>query len=320
VTRSRDPRSTTGRNDIVQIRRRSLIGALAAVALASSSLVAGTTTAQAVGVSSYDTSIVTDATTVYYPSGLATGQKLPFVLMLQGAEVDKQYYSSYAEQVAAHGLIVIVENHDNVLLGDNYAGETQVSNTATWAVFENLRTGSPLKGHIDTGKMGLLGHSFGGVAGLFASSGVCVPPFCLGLYLRPAALKAAAFYGTNSSIGGVTLPTALNGVPVALINGSLDGNATLAETQTSYDLMFGAKRALVTLHGANHYGITNIDNPPPAAPDLTAPTLAQATAVSEVALWSAMWIKAQLGDPTALAFVTTTGDAGDPYVTVQQAG
>lgn len=304
----------------MQLRKRSLVGGLVAAALAATSLVVASPAAQAVPVGTYETEIVTDATTVYYPTGLAAGVKVPFVLLLQGAEVDKAYYSSYATQVAAQGFIVIAENHDNAVLGDNYAAETQVSNTAAWAVFENIRSGSPLKGHIDTGKMALLGHSFGGVAGLFASSGLCVPPFCLGLYLRPAALKAAAFYGTNSNIGGVTLPTLLNGVPVALINGSLDGNATLAETQTSYDLMVGAKRALVTLDGANHYGITNIDNPPPAAPDANAPTLAQATAVSEVALWSAMWIKAQLGDAAANTFVYSTGDAADPNVTVQTAG
>lgn len=304
----------------MQLRKRSLVGALAVAALAATSLVVTSTTAQAVGVSSYETEIVTDDTTVYYPTGLPAGTKSPFVLLLQGAEVDRSQYSSYASQVAAQGFIVLVENHDNVVLGDNYAAETQVSNAANWAFWEQFRSGSPIKGKIDAGKMGLLGHSFGGVTGLFASSGLCVPPFCLGLYVRPAALKAAAFYGTNSSIGGVTLPTLLNGVPVALINGSLDGNATLAETQTSYDLMIGAKRALVTLEGANHYGITNVNNPPPAAPDANAPTLDQATAVSEVALWSAMWLKAQLGDAAAQTFVYSTGDPGDPNVTVQTAG
>src|SRR6478609_12158941 len=143
----------------VQIRKRSLVGGLVAAALAATSLVVSTSSAQAVPVSSYSTSIVTDDTTVYYPSGLATGVKVPFVLLLQGAEVDKAYYSSYATQVAATGFIVIVENHDNAVLGDNYAAETQVSNAATWAVFENARAASPIKGHIDTGKMGLLGHS-----------------------------------------------------------------------------------------------------------------------------------------------------------------
>lgn len=304
----------------MQLSKRALVGGLVAAAVAATSLVTTTGAAQAVPVTSYSTSIVTDATTVYYPSGLAAGVKVPFVLLLQGAAVEKSNYSSYASQVAANGLIVIVEQHDNAVLGDGYAAETQVSNAAAWAVLENLRTASPIKGHIDTGKMGLLGHSFGGVTGLFASSGVCVPPFCLGLYARPSALKAAAFYGTNSSIAGITLPTLLNGVPVALIQGSLDGKALPADTQSSYNLMTGAKRALVTLSGANHYGITNVNNPAGAAADANVPTLAQATATSEVALWSAMWIKAQLGDTAAQTFVNTTGDPGDANVTVQKAG
>src|SRR6478735_4128886 len=139
------PWRTRPRGTPVQLRKRSLIGGLAVAALAATSLVVTTSAAQAVTVSSYTTSIVTDDTVVYYPTGLASGVKLPFVLLLQGADVDQAYYSSYASQVAEQGLIVITENHDNAVLGDNYAAETQVSNTATWAAFENVRAASPLK-------------------------------------------------------------------------------------------------------------------------------------------------------------------------------
>lgn len=302
----------------MRLRLRALAIALTAGLLASIALAPSPASATPV-LSSYATTIAGNPTDVYHPA-VAAGTKLPFALLLQGADVDKAQYSQYASQVAAQGFIVVVSNNESLLLGGLYADQAQVSDTATWAVFENLRLTSPLRGKIKTDTMVLLGHSFGGVAGLFSATGVCLPPFCRGVYVRPLALKAAAFYGTNTAISGLTLPALLNGVDTALIQGSLDGNATPTETQTTFDLSVGAKRALVSIDGANHYGLTNENNPAGAVPDANAPTLSQADSIAKAALWSGQWLKAQLGDPVAQAFIAGGGEAADPTVSVQRAG
>lgn len=159
---------------------------------------------------------------------------------------------------------------------------------------------SPLYKVVDTNLLALVGHSFGGVVGLFASAGVCVPPFCdifpppfPPIFPRPAALKAAVFYGTNLVQGGVVQDLNTTGVAVALLQGSRDGLATPDNAALTYPTL-EQPRALITLNGANHYGICKDNNPTGAAADPKASTLDQSEANSLSAKWTALWLRAQL--------------------------
>src|SRR6478609_4080717 len=220
---------------------------LASVGLIAAGVAAPTITGAnaAVGsLESYDTTVGADSATVYYRVPDA-GQKFPFALMLQGANVDKVNYAKYAKLVSSFGFIVIVPNHASTVPPGLYPVESQVTATAAWSLTENVRTDSPIKGWIDTDKMGLLGHSFGGAAGLYAVEGTCQPPFCFGppVFVKPAALKGAAFYGTNTVQGPVADPIDVK-VPTVLINGTQDTISTTAEAQATFDGFTGAKRGL----------------------------------------------------------------------------
>ncbi|MGW0364668.1 alpha/beta hydrolase family protein [Streptomyces sp. NPDC002990] len=270
----------------------------------------------------YTASVGTDAADIYYPE---TGSRLPVVLLQQGANVDKSHYEGYARTVAAFGFAVVVPNHLRSVFGvpGLWASADQSLTTVAWSKAENTRTGSPLAGRLDPASFALLGHSFGGAAGVATVQGQCAPPFCFGLppgAVTPAELKAAAFFGTNNaSPGGGPVAPINNTVPVALIQGSADGVAAPAAARATYDAFQTKPKALVSVAGVNHYGITDVQNPPGAAPDPSAQSTGQVEGIRTAARWSALFLKASLGDAFARSYVRYWGDSADSAVTVQQA-
>ncbi len=247
----------------------------------------------------------------------------PVVAVLQGANVDKAQYSGLGRRLAQKGFVVVIPNHVRAPggafpPGGLFTSPTVVPNALAGAVAQDTDPDSPLYRLVDTARLGLVGHSFGGAVGLFAAAGVCAPPICDGAYTRPPELGAAAFYGTNLATGS-RLDTDLDttGVAVALVQGTLDGVAPPIEAETTYASL-EQPRALITVAGANHYGITDVQNPPGAAPDPVAPTLPQARATTEVARWSGLWLRAQLvDDPIARTLIYRVGGSLDGVVTVR---
>jgi predicted dienelactone hydrolase len=176
----------------------------------------------------------------------------------------------------------------------------------------------PLSGVLDTGTLVLLGHSYGGVAGLYAIMDQCVFPFCTGTFSRPDALAGGAFYGTNMKppLGSIP-PVPNDGLPLALVQGSVDGKAAPADGETTFDQIEDPPKLFATIEGANHYGICDQDNPPGAQADPNAATIEQATAVETAARWSALFLRATvLEDAQAAQYISTTGDPADPNVEV----
>ncbi|MEU0481216.1 hypothetical protein ABZ260_18760 [Streptosporangium sp. NPDC006013] len=203
-----------------------------ATALTPSAALAGGATASTAStltspswVGRYETQIGNDPATVYYP---AAQTALPVALLLQGANVPKESYSEFAKIVAGFGFAVAVPNHQRAVgpVSGLFPEQSQTNAAVTWAAAENARAGSPVAGRLDADRLVLLGHSFGGAAGLFAIGNTCTVPFCFGpVYQRPAALRAAVFYGASTTTpGGGAVPIANAGVPVALVQGGLDGN------------------------------------------------------------------------------------------------
>ncbi|MFZ5788941.1 MAG: alpha/beta hydrolase family protein [Acidobacteriota bacterium] len=256
-----------------------------------------------------------DAADAYFPE--AAGP-FPVALLLQGAKVDKLHYSDFARVVASYGFVVVVPNH-STLMGKNMVEERLVVDVLAQAKLEN--TGStPLAGRIDAKTLVLLGHSFGGAAGLYAIQSLCQLPFCLGSFTAPPELAGGAFYGTNLKPPfGEIPPVKSGGRPLILVQGSEDKKALPADGLTTYQKIETGPKALLTLKGANHYGLTNANNPSGADADPGAPTLAQPIAVESAARWSALFLRAHvLKDASALAYVQSTGVAGDPNVSLQQ--
>ncbi|GAA1621357.1 alpha/beta hydrolase family protein [Actinoplanes couchii] len=266
---------------------------------------------------SFTTTINADSADVYYPS---TGSRLPVALLLQGANVDKAHYVSYAKTLASYGFVVAVPNHSRVILGTAglFPEGAQAGWTVDWAAAQDADPASPLYRRVDETTLLLAGHSFGAAASLALSTGVCTFPFCPAPVTTPPELKAVVTYGGNNVNGDTPAPVA-NTVPVAYLQGLTDGVATPSEGRATYDVTSGTPKAYITLTGANHYGITDTQNPPGAAPDQSIQTLPQRTSVETTARWSARWFQAQLGDPLAKTYVYSVGDLLDRNVTVLSA-
>ncbi|MGK7953970.1 MAG: alpha/beta hydrolase family protein [Crocosphaera sp.] len=264
----------------------------------------------------------TDPTNIYYPVSEELGKTFPFALMLQGALVDKEDYTNFATIVARYGFIVVVPNHERTI-SNPFGSATGffpdvelVNDVLTFMDRENLDGTSPLFGKIETTQMGLLGHSFGGAVGLNAVTGTCQPIICNTTFERPSQLKAGIFYGTNlnEQMMGENLPINNQGVPTGLIQGDLDGVTSLEDAMATYNNIQDPSKIFVTVLGANHYGITNENNP---QRDPITPEIDQMIATETIARWSALFLRSHIqGDTEAYNYVYNTGDAMDENVTV----
>jgi len=209
---------------------------------------------------------------------------------------------------------------------------------------EDANPASALYKIVDTNTVGLVGHSFGGVVGLFASqppaSDLCAfaPPFlaefltllCQGPYTRPTELKAAVFYGTNVVIPNSPPPFPpfdlinlnTSGIDVALVQGTKDGLASPDKAQRTYDSSLEDPRGLITIKGANHYGICDENNPAGAIPDLTpGPTLAQNESLARVIWWTGWWLRAHLlNDFVGHFLICQASGSFDPVVNISTKG
>lgn len=278
-----------------------------------------------------------DAIDIYLPDD--RDSKLPTAILLPGANVDKSNYSTYAETVASYGFTVVVPNNLRTIdlpspapdITGNLAELSQINE-----VFDYLRTPeSPVDDAIDPDTLVLLGHSFGGAAGLYALQGSCNIPNCpFGEFERPEELAGGIFFGTDlrPSLGNgqPSPPVPLidnNDLPTGLILGSNDGISDPAETRETYDRIEDPPKALIAVEGTNHFGITNNNDPlnppatpeevPPIIPDTNPQEIAQPIAIDTIATWSALFLRATvLEDDRAYDFVFGTGNELDSNVSV----
>ena len=265
-----------------------------------------------------------DPADIYYPvlPSLSTAQ-LPIALILQGALVDKSAYSNYAKEVASYGFVVVVPNHVRTIVGLDgqpltglLADEQQVNDVLAQVKAEDADAASPIFDIVDTETLGLLGHSFGGYAGLAAIQNINDPRVSSGNYTRPPELKAGIFYGTSFQDlpNGGTFPALKNqGIPVGIIVGTIDGIADVGKAASTYMKIQDSPKVLIIVEGANHYGITNEDN----KRDSNRPTLNQATATGAIGRWSGLFLQAHLlGDQGAFDYVYKMGGDLEPNVSV----
>jgi dienelactone hydrolase len=265
-----------------------------------------------------------DQADIYYPIlPNATADQLPIALMLQGALIDKADYSNYAQEVASYGFVVVVPNNERTVTAPNgqtvtglLADQQQVNDVLDQMKLEDADSHSPIFEIIDASKLGLLGHSLGGFAGLAAIQNINNPLVSSGNYTRPPELKAGIFYGTNfqtAENSGVFPSIDNQDIPIGLIVGTLDGVSDLGEAASTYVKIQDPLKTLITVEGANHYGITNQDSDR----DPSRPTLNQATANGTIGQWSGLFLRSQLlGDQGAFNYVYQTGGDFDSVVNV----
>ncbi|MBD2776284.1 alpha/beta hydrolase family protein [Iningainema tapete] len=279
-------------------------------------------------IASYTTTITGDnnLADIYYPNPTdlkTSNYSFPVALLLQGGLVDKSNYSNYAQQVASYGFVVVVPNSKRTVptFGEALSPQTRQIDTALQQiVIENNNTSSPLVGKLDTEKVGLLGHSLGSAVGLSAIGNLCVTPtLCSGSFSRPKQILAGAFFGANlRDENDVYLPIKNDGIPVALLQGDLDGRALPIRASLTYDQIKSPPAALINITGANHFSITNTNNPAGAIPDPIDATLNQDVAIETIARWSGLFLRASiLNDQDAFNYVYFTGDAADSNVIVE---
>ena len=281
-------------------------------------------------INSYETTILSsgDLADIYFPDldSDIYPNSLPIALLLQGSYVDKANYSQYANTVASYGFVVVVPNNVNDIFvpfgfpEGFFSEQEQIVETLDYIKDENIDSDSPLFNLVDTSNLGLLGHSYGGIVGLNAIEGTCNLPYCTSSFERPEELKASVFYGTDYNQLGIfpeTPPIENGDVPIALLSGTLDGSAPPDRVAETYEQIQQPPKALIDVLGANHYGITNTNNPLGAIPDFNSPTLEQEIGIETIARWSSVYLRANLlNDEDAIDYLYKTGDLLDSNVLV----
>jgi hypothetical protein len=273
-------------------------------------------------ISSYTTIIEQggDEADVYYPTprngwNWMYVDSFPLVIMSQGAKVDKEYYSTLASNVASQGFVVVVPNQTSTMFGDllRYAEMATIHEVMDHMRNERNEPSSPVYGMVDTSRLGLMGHSFGGASTIFATANQCVPPFCdqnIG-FERPTELKATVL--TSSNAGTVDVDT--TGIPVAIISGTFEVG------RTNQLITYGnleAPKALFSVEGANHYGVCDADVPPGASAKEGEPAQAMPNAISAAryGYWAGLFLRAHVLDDQQAAW-RIYSNVGTKGVTVE---
>lgn len=264
----------------------------------------------------YSTTIRTngDPADVYVPvaPGLASDTGYPIALVLQGANVDKSFYAGFAGTLAAHGFVVVVPNHVGLFGLGLFADLSEIADVLAHMNAESSKPTSPVAGIVDTSSIVLVGHSFGGAAALYAARETCAFPFCFGDFRRPPELRGVVVYGT--ALGAPwpdgPLPALADGdTPIAVMRGALDGVTSCTDVAETFDSLQDRPKVLITVLGANHFGINDVNNPPGTVVDVNSPALGQQESVRAIARHSAMFLRAYgLGDTVALDYLRHASD------------
>jgi dienelactone hydrolase len=235
---------------------------------------------------------------IYYPNPVFLPSKsdlaFPIAVLLPGFQVDRFYYAHYARQVARHGFVVIVPDGITTIRSraELFAKVERVPVDLARIALDMQGERASFASLLDLQKIILLGHSHGGTIGLDAIRGARIVPLISGDYSLPKALTAAVFFGTFLWEDSHNLPINNSRIPIALISGSLDSLIPPRETQETYERIQNSPKAYIMVKGANHYGITNRNNPPGSPPEPSKPTIDQAVAIETIARWTALFVRA----------------------------
>ena len=154
-----------------------------------------------------------DPADIYYPCRHATIRpSCPWRCCCRAEDAASSIIPCLQPEVAKYGFIVAVPNHYHEFkLGpidtDGLFSEgTQMQDYIDYMKAQNDNSSSPFYQKVDTGKLMMLGHSYGAACTIYAMQNNCMYPFCpedeAAAFKRPEELKAAALCGINTKPRG----------------------------------------------------------------------------------------------------------------------
>lgn len=106
---------------------------------------------------------------VYHPTDVTT--PMPVVAVVHGFLRNGTFMAELARTLASRGMVALVPDMPCGLSGcDHDANGDQIRALIAWGVAESGRAGSPLVGRVDATKRGAIGHSWGALATILAST------------------------------------------------------------------------------------------------------------------------------------------------------
>ncbi len=255
---------------------------------------------------------------IYYPETVT--KNLPVLVIYQGGNVNGSFYSNYAARLAASDYIVYLANRCTTFILQYfiYPDASLASEVYDLARTNTTDSSSPLFGRIDTERIGVLGHSLGGVVGLFSINGICDFPFCARPTSRLTQIKAGLVYGSGLGEGfdkkRFYTDSSGKGIPIGYMQGSLDTANTPDSSTKSYTNSISPKY-LFSIDGLNHYGITDVNNPFGAKSETNLSNLSQSQAIDRISNVSLLFLNAYVkNDSTSLSTINS-GNLGITGVT-----
>lgn len=232
---------------------------------------------------------------------------MPVVILLQGARVHKSYYSNYCARIAAHGFVVLAANHDSTL--GYFTATSSVDEVLAYLEAESDEPDGRLFGVVDMTRLGIVGHSFGGATVLTLAQGDCNFPFCPVPFEKPASLRAIAVYGSHlADLAGDVISIDARGLAIQMMFGDLDSVADPYDTRRMFEAGRNGAKQLIALKGANHFAITDINNPPGTIADSNSPLIKQQASIALAADWVGMFMRAHVaGDADAISYLQASG-------------
>lgn len=194
----------------------------------------------------------------------------PLVIYSHGSGGQSFVASFLTEDIASHGYVVLSANHAGNTAADQIVGSsvTQDQNDflrpkvveaeIDWALAQSAGTSSTyplLKGAIDAGRIGLVGHSYGGYTVLATTGGHTGPAGTIAPDPRIKAVVGQAPYTLRLSDAEL----AAIRVPVMLMVGSKDTTTPLeTNSRRPFDLITGPPVVLAVLTDAAHQSFTDV--------------------------------------------------------------
>ena len=104
----------------------------------------------------------------YYPE---SGGPYPLVGVIHGANANGAYHTELATTLASRGFVALTPDMPcTVTSCDHDANQRQISAMIAWAVAQSGDAGSRLAGKVDGSRVGLIGHSWGGLSSHITAS------------------------------------------------------------------------------------------------------------------------------------------------------
>ncbi len=175
--------------------------------------------------------------TVYVP---ATAGARPLVVVSSGLQQPGAAYAPYAKRLASWGIIAVTRDDPGVL--------SQTSSVADDLAFVVGWLPGALTGRVDSAKVGLAGHSRGGMASLLAAEGALQG-------------KVVGFFGLDpvDNNGGAAMSLGTIGIPSVFLGETTDGAGgsmqACAPSDQNYDVLWHAAPSPsleITAVGADH--------------------------------------------------------------------